>query len=201
MADLICNLELEDLNKSGSCVNNSSGVKVVYYALLKDISKFPTLPNTRNKFEDFSVLSEGGVVSNTVSSSIQMKTGKNFFKFYCGKDLGELKYTVQGVAGGKSLNANLEVVHPGLRKEILGFMAATMNEELVILCKLNNGTVHMLGDKERGCEFGDSAEATSGKAVADQNGVTINFTYDTPTAQIYVGDIDGLLADFSGSGS
>jgi hypothetical protein len=199
MAELICKLELEDLKKSGSCANNSKGVKVIYYALLSDVSKMPTLPNVRNKFEDFCLLSEGGIALNGVDHSIQMKSGKNFFKFYCGRDLGELKYSVQGATGGKSLNANLEVMHPGLRKEILGFMASTMNEELIILCVLNNGDVHVLGDKMRGAEFGDSAEATSGKAIGDQIGLTINFTYDTPTAQIYIGDVDGLLADFSGS--
>jgi hypothetical protein len=33
-----------------------------------------------------------------------------------------------------------------------------MNTELVILARLNNGDVHMLGDKDRGVEYGDSAE-------------------------------------------
>ena len=68
------------------------------------------------------------------------------------------------------------------------------------MCKLNNGAIHMLGDKDRGCEFGDSAEATSGKAIGDPTGATINFIYYTPTPQIYIGDIDGLLSD-SGNGT
>ena len=104
MADLICNLELEDLNKSGKCANNSSGVKVIYYALREDVKEMPTLPNTRNKFEDFSVLSEGGVSVGLSLHSIKMLKGKRFFRFYCGKDLGELKYTIQGVSGGKSMS-------------------------------------------------------------------------------------------------
>jgi len=193
MADLICNLGLEDLNKSGKCANNSSGVKVIYYALREDVKEMPTLPNTRSKFEDFAVLSEGGTAVGGKTHSIEMLSGKRFFRFYCGKNLGELKYSIQGVAGGKSMNANLEVMHPGLRKEILGFMAATMNDELIILCKLNNGDIHVLGDLERGAELGDNAEATSGKAITDANGVTLNFTYDTPTAQIYVGDMESLM--------
>jgi hypothetical protein len=199
MPDLVCNLELEDLNKAGACENRASGVKTLYIALHDDVDLLPTLPNTRTHFEDFAVLSEGGDGPNHL---IKMKAGKRMFKFATTKDLGELKYTVQGTSGGKSFNANLEVVHAGMKEKILGFMASVMNRELILLAKLNNGDVHMLGDKDRGAEFGDTAEVTSGKAVSDQNGATINFTYDTPTAQIYKGDnIDSLLvAEESGSG-
>jgi hypothetical protein len=63
-----------------------------------------------------------------------------------------------------------------------------MNSELVILARLNNGDIHLLGDKNRGVEYGDSAELSSGKSVTDNNGGTLNFVYDTPTAQIYVGN-------------
>ena len=36
-------------------------------------------------------------------------------------------------------------------------------------------------------------EASSGKAVTDNNGATLSFVYDTPTAQIYTGDMDSLI--------
>ena len=51
----------------------------------------------------------------------------------------------------------------------------------------------MLGDADRGAEIGENVEATSGKAVTDNNGATFNFVYDTPTAQIYTGDMDSLI--------
>ena len=202
MSEIICSLEMQHLQKAGECSNNSSGVKTLYFALRKDVAILPTLPNTRNSFEDFALLSEGGVTAGSKAHSIEMKPNKYFFQFYTGKDLAELKYSTQGVPGGKSMSATLEVTHPGLKKHILGFVASTMNSEFILLVKLNNGDIHMLGDKERGAEFGDSVEATSGKTISDQNGVTINFTYDTPTAQIYIGDIDTLLAsEGSGNGS
>ena len=107
--------------------------------------------------------------------------------------MGELKYTTQGTFGGKSMKANLEIFHPGFKPKLLGFIASVMNSETIILARLNNGDVHMLGDNDRGAEIGDSVEATSGKAVSDNNGATIAFVYDTPTAQIYTGNMDSLI--------
>ena len=68
-----------------------------------------------------------------------------------------------------------------------------IQKETIILARLNNGDVHMLGDADRGAEIGDNVEASSGKAVTDNNGATLSFVYDTPTAQIYTGDMDSLI--------
>ena len=67
-----------------------------------------------------------------------------------------------------------------------------MNSEVIILARLNNGDIHMLGDADRGAEIGDNVEASSGKAVTDNNGAT-SFVYDTPTAQVYTGEMDSLI--------
>jgi hypothetical protein len=180
--ELICSLEMEDLNMAAGCANNMSGVKNVYIAFKADVATFPILPNVREHYDDFAVL-EG---------NITMKPSKRFYHIYCSRDLGELKYTLQGPTGARSLKGTLEIYHPGFKSKLLGLVASTMNSELVILARLNNGDVHMLGDKNRGVEYGDSAELSSGKAVTDNNGGTLNFVYDTPTAQIYVGDIDPI---------
>jgi hypothetical protein len=68
-----------------------------------------------------------------------------------------------------------------------------MNSEVIILARLNNGDIHMLGDADRGAEIGENVEASSGKGVTDNNGATVAFVYDTPTAQIYVGAMDSLV--------
>ena len=182
--EVICALELEDLNKGANCGNNMSGVKNVYIALKEDVASLPKLPASRNSYEDFAVL-EG---------DITMVNGKRFYHIYCSRDMGELKYTTQGTFGGKSLKANLEIYHPGFKPKLLGFIASVMNSEAIILARLNNGDVHMLGDADRGAEIGENVEATSGKAVTDNNGATLAFVYDTPTAQIYTGDIDSLIS-------
>lgn len=190
--ELICSLEMEDLNMAASCANNMSGVKNVYIAFKDNISTFPKLPNTRAKFEDFAVL-EG---------TITMKNNKRFYHIYCSRDLGELKYTLQGPTGARSMKATLEIYHPGFKPKLLGLVSSTMNSELVILARLNNGDIHLLGDKNRGVEYGDNAELSSGKAVTDNNGGTLNFVFDTPTAQIYVGNnmdaITGTSAQVGG---
>jgi hypothetical protein len=179
---LICALEMEDLNIHSSCGNNMSGVKNVYIALKEDVATLPKLPNVRESYEDFAVL-EG---------TITMKPNKRFYHIYCSRDLGELKYTLQGQTGSRSLKGTLEVYHPGFKAKLLGLVASTMNSELLILARLNNGDVHLLGDKDRGVEYGDSAELSSGKTVTDNNGGTLNFVYDTPAAQIYFGDLDAI---------
>ena len=76
------------------------------------------------------------------------------------------------------MKANLEIFHPGFKPKLLGFIASVMNSETIILARLNNGDVHMLGDNDRGAEIGDSVEATSGKAVTDNNGATLSFVYE-----------------------
>ena len=44
-----------------------------------------------------------------------------------------------------------------------------MDSEVIILARLNNGDIHMLGDADRGAEIGENVEASSGKAVTDNN--------------------------------
>ena len=68
-----------------------------------------------------------------------------------------------------------------------------MNSEVIILARLNNGDIHMLGDADRGAEIGENVEASSGKAVTDNNGAPLSFVYDTPTAQVYTGVMDSLI--------
>lgn len=183
MSEIICSLELEDLNKGANCGNNMSGTKNIYFALKEEVADIPALPTTRNAFEDFAEL----------DGDIEMATGKTFHHIYCSRDMGELKYATQGTFGGRSLRASLEIFHPGLKAKLLGMIAATMNSELVILVRLNNGDIHVLGDNDRGAEMDDGVEATSGKAITDNNGATLKFVYDTPTAQIYTGTMTGLV--------
>ncbi|MDL2297247.1 hypothetical protein LJC37_04750 [Bacteroidales bacterium OttesenSCG-928-E04] len=146
------------------------------------MATLPALPNLRNHYEDFALL----------SGDIVMVDDKRFYHIYCNRDMGELKYTTQGTFGGKSFRATLEIYHAGFKAKLLGFTAAVMNSELLVLCKLNNGEIHLLGDKDRGAEFGDNVELSSGKAITDNNGGTFNFVYDTPTAQIYTGVVDTI---------
>ena len=66
--EVICALELEDLNKGANCGNNMSGVKNVYISLKDNVSHFPKLPSNRNSYEDFAVL-EGDIVMIKASAA------------------------------------------------------------------------------------------------------------------------------------
>ena len=70
-------------------------------------------------------------------------------------------------------------------------MAATANQELVILAQTANKDWHMLGDEFEGCEY-ESGEATSGKVGTDNHGADITFYTDTAAPTIYKGDTASL---------
>ena len=180
---ITCNLSLEELTKTSDiCANNASGVKAMYMAMHTDVATFPTLPSVRAEFADFAEL-EGNIV---------MVEGKLFKKIYVSKDMGELKYKPQGKTGSRSFRASLSIFHPGLKAKLLGMVASMMNSEFFVLVLLENGDVHVLGDKYRGAEFSEDTELTSGKEITSENGGNLGFIYDTPTAQIYTGDLDAL---------
>lgn len=180
---ITCNLSLEELTKTSDiCANNASGVKALYMAMHTDVATFPKLPTTRTEFADFAEL-EGNIV---------MVEGKLFKKIYVSKDMGELKYKPQGKTGSRSFRASLFIFHPGLKAKLLGMVGAMMNSEFFLAVLLENEDVHILGDKYRGAEFSEDTELTSGKEITSDNGGNLGFVYDTPTAQIYKGNLDAL---------
>ena len=166
--EVICALELEDLNKGANCGNNMSGVKNVYISLKDNVAQFPKLPTNRTSYEHFAVL-EGNIV---------MVNGQRFYHIYCSRDMGELKYTTQGTFGGKSMKANLEIYHPGFKPKLPGFIASVMNSEAIILARLNNGDIHMLGDEDRGAEtFGEESRCTYHHMFNESSRFFLDYTF------------------------
>ena len=178
-----CNLTIESLANSDFCQNNMSGVKTLYFIPKNDVTAInAVLAATKTTFADYVQIGSAAMEGKAFT----VATGKGFAKLYCAKDLGELKYTVQGAAvGSRSLKAHLEVFHPNMKKKLLGFLGTMINQELILVVVQNNGEIHLLGDLERGAEIADGVEATSGKAVTDQNGATLQFEWDTPMAQVF----------------
>lgn len=178
-----CTLTIESLANTEFCQNNMSGVKTMYFIPKNDVTAInAVLAASKTTFTDYVQIGSTAMEGKAFTAA----TGKGFAKLYCGKDLGELKYTVQGSAvGSRSLKAHLEVFHPNMKKKLLGFLGTMINQELILVVVLNNGEIHLLGDLERGAEIADGVEATSGKAVTDQNGATLQFEWDTPMPQIF----------------
>lgn len=185
--EILCPACLEDLNRASACESTKSGVVTeVIYGLKSDVAAWPEklAANLRNGLVDH--------VETVAGSNLMMKEGKRLFNIVFKKETLELKYELQGESGARSFNATLEGNVPGMRSKILGLLAATKNEELVVLAKTKAGEWHLLGDADEGVEY-DSATATSGKAKADANGadLVLSCSCDAPT--VYNGDIDSLL--------
>lgn len=178
-----CSLTIESLANEEFCQNNMSGVKTMYICPKDDVTAInAVLAASKTSFADYVEIGSASMSGKAFT----VATGKGFAKIYCAKDLGELKYTVQGSGvGSRSMKANLEVFHPNFKRKILGFLGTMMNQEVIIVAVLNNGDKHLLGDLDRGAEIADGVEATSGKAVTDQNGATLVFEWDTPMPQVF----------------
>lgn len=177
-----CSVSIENLAEAESCANNMSGVNTLYFVRKKEVTAINALrPSSITSYSDRVIIGS----SSMEGKAVTCPTGKGFASMYCADDLGELKYTIQGAMGSRSLKAELEVFHPSFKEKILGFLGTHLNEELLIVCLLNNGEYHMLGDKNRGAKIADSSEATSGKAVSDSNGATLHFEWNTPAPQIF----------------
>ena len=182
-----CNLSIENLAQAEACDNNMSGVTTLYFIPTEHVTAINAVrPATATSFEDYVVIGSSAMEGKAVI----VATGKGFAKMYCADELGELKYTLQGASGSRSMKADLEVFHPGFKKKLLGFLATQANRELIVVCLLNNGEYHMLGDMRRGCKVDESSEATSGKATTDQNGATLHFVWNTPAPQILFDEFD-----------
>ncbi len=178
-----CTLSIESLANTEFCQNNMSGVKTMYFIPKDDVTAInAVLATTKTSFTDYVQIGSTAMEGKAFT----VATGKGFAKLYCAKDLGEIKYAVQGAGvGSRSLKATLEVFHPGMKRKLLGFLGTMINQELIIVAVQNNGEIHLMGDLERGAEIADGVEATSGKAVTDQNGATLQFEWDTPMPQVF----------------
>lgn len=178
-----CNISLEDLGRPNPCANNMSGVNAIFLTLKKDVAKInATAQSVINTLADRVTI--GSATMN--AKAIESKAGKGFVSIFSAKDMGELKYATQGtISGCKSQKATLEIFHPGMKKQLLGFIATVMNEEMIVVVRLNNDEYHLLGNEHHGVEIADGTEVTSGKAVTDNNGSTITFNFDTPVPQVF----------------
>lgn len=182
----LCPTCLQDLNRPSSCEKTTGGLVTEFLLALKD--DVATWPQKQSAALRTSMTEH---IETVAGSNLVMANNKRMFKIQCKKDSAELKYGVQGESGSRSFKATLEIFSPSVRAAVLGFMAATINQEMVILCKTRTGDWHLLGDADEGAEY-DSGEATTGKAGSDANGATITFAKDVSAPTIYKGDTASL---------
>ena len=179
-----CNITLQGLGQLDACGNNLSGVKALWITTKQDIEAINAVKAAIvTDFDKLVTLDTSGL---TNLKAIACKTGKGFAAVYCADDMGELKYATQGtMTGCKSLKATLDIYHPGFKRVALGALAYFNNQEAVIVAKLNNGEIHLIGDLDRGAKLQDGMESTSGKASEDDNGVNFIWEWNCPAPQIF----------------
>lgn len=176
-------ITLASLDEPSACVQNPSGVKVVYTCPRKDIVSINAKrPATFTTLEDKVTIG----ASTLTGKAITCATGKGFVRIYSAQDMGELKYVQQGeILGCRSFKASLEIYNPGFDRKSIGFMSLVNNQEQVIVVLLNNGEYHLLGDEERGAVLAAGNEMSSGKASTDNNGINPVFEYGPAEPMIF----------------
>jgi hypothetical protein len=177
-----CQIQAENIAESDSCSSNMSGVTAIYYVPKAAVTAINVeRPDTITCYADRVVIGDNSLAA----LAIEVETGACFGKMICEEDMGELVYTPQGQHGSRSFKAELEVFHSGFKKQLLGFVAAHNNQECLLVVVMNNGEIHLLGDKLRGARLADSTKSTSGKAVTDPNGAECHFEWNTPAPQVF----------------
>jgi hypothetical protein len=177
-------VDFVDLTKNLPNGENMGGLmQDLIFGLWDDVAAWPTAP-----------VAPADVEANAVwVGDVVMKAGKRAFSFYSTDDTSELKFPLVGETDGKSFEQVLSVFHPGLRKKILGFVAAAKNEKLFFIARNSDGQYFLLGDSLRPA-FVRSGEMGTGKATADRKGATLEIVHKTNTVREYAGDVTTLIS-------
>lgn len=174
-------MEFTNIDKNLPLGNNMGGTaQEIYFGFHADVLTWPTVPVSPATPE------ENGILTGT----IVMKPGKNLFKLYITDDTGEFNIESVGPVDGKSFVEHLNFFHPGLQKKILGFINAAKNDNLVFIVPDAEGQKYLMGDALRAAIYQGAPDGSgTGKETAARKGMSCEFTYKTPAAYVYTGDV------------
>jgi len=182
-------VDFVDILKNLPNGENMGGLaQTVIFGLWDDVSVWPTAPVAPDDVEEYAEW-VGDVV---------MKAGKRAFTFYSTDDTSELQVNLVGETDGLSFEMRLNVFNPGLKKKLLGFIAAAKNENLFLIAQDNEGQYYLLGDSKRAAKMVAGEGIGTGKATADRKGANLSFVFKTNTPRVYVGDVTALISASSG---
>lgn len=153
------------------------------FGLWGDVSQWPSEPVDPADVEAYAAW-VGDVV---------MKAGKKAFTFYSTDDTAELQVNMVGEPDGRSFEMVLNVFNPGLKKKLLGFIAAAKNESLFLIAQDAEGQYYLLGDSKRAAIMQPGEGIGTGKDTADRKGVGLSFIFKTNVVRAYEGDVAGIL--------
>jgi hypothetical protein len=177
-------VDFVNIDKNLTNGENMGGLtQTVIFGLWDDVAAWPTAP-----------VAPADVEANAAwVGDVVMKAGKKAFTFYSTDDTAEMQVNLVGETDGLSFEQKLMVFNPGLKKKLLGFIAAAKNENLFLIAQDNEGQYYLLGDSKRAAKMAPGDGIGTGKATADRKGANLTFVFKTNTPRVYTGDVSGLL--------
>lgn len=185
-------MNLEDLG--GESAEPISGLATkAWYAKRSD---FETIVDTK-KMEDEN---PANVAQNNeelmiITDNHVFKTTKCFKTIDFVQETGEIKTKSIGPKGGKLFENTIPIEIAGSRAELLGFMRAIKNGDLIVLVEeVGTGNIRQLGWSKYGAEASD-LEHEIGAALEGKNSAKITFKdKNLGPASIYKGEISVIPA-------
>lgn len=177
-------MDFVNIDKSLTNGENMGGLtQTVIFGLWEDVASWPTAPVDPVDVEDYAAW----------VGDLVMKAAKKAFTFYSTDDTSELQLNMVGEPDGRSFEMVLNVFNPGLKKKLLGFMAAAKNENLFLIAQDNEGQYYLLGDEKRAAIMQPGEGIGTGRATADRKGASLSFIFKTNAPRVYEGDVSGIL--------
>jgi hypothetical protein len=173
-------MEFADISKNLTDGKNLGGLgQKVYFGLWGDVQTWPTEPSAPASLDEAGVL----------TTDIAMKTGTRMFELYTTEDAAKLDINSIGEEGGKGFELVLNVFAPGLAKQLLGFINAAKNEDLVLIAPDNNGQKYLLGNELRSAKFTGGDGSGTGTTTQGRRGIAMSFTFHAAELLTYEGAI------------
>lgn len=163
-----------------NCPNEDTiaGIATKLYYVPVAFVKSMAMPTAGNDFESRLTIGTGGIVLNT---------GKAWKSIDVQVDENELKMALSGNTGNKKTKTELEMLLPGFKPKNLGFIDTYKNTPCLYAVKDAEGKIFVIGSLNIGAYI-ESADATTGKKIDDNSGITMKVTANTKLF-LYKGEI------------
>lgn len=177
-------MDFVNIDKNLPNGENMGGLaQTIIFGLWDDVASWPTAPVSPATIEAYAEW----------VGDLVLKAGKKAFTFYSTDDTSELQINQVGEVDGISFEMVLNVFNPGLKKKLLGFIAAAKNENLFLIAQDMEGQYFLLGDAKRAAKMIPGDGIGTGKKTEDRKGANLRFRFSTNVPRIYIGDVAGLL--------
>ena len=187
-------VKLSSIDQGLTCADsdNQPGIASrVIFGYWEDVEVWPALPVPAADAKEGTPLEDAGALVGDLT----MKAGTKAYTFEYTEDTGSFSIAPQGDAGNTSFLYSLTIISAKIRKKVLGFMNAAKNRKMFLIVEDNNGMFYLMGDKRRGAMLQPGDGAQTGQGSDDQNRTTIQFTYRSARALMYVGDTEDIVEE------